>query len=153
MASLKQVTYVREQYKDSKARIFYIDIRTPGARYEQFYSKIKEDQNVSFTKGKVARITEDPETNDVILEAEDIMSGKKIKAKFDMVVLATGMVPSTKTAKIPGEISYTPEGFVAAAALKKGIYAVGTLKSPVDVARSVQDATGVAIKSIQSARR
>jgi quinone-modifying oxidoreductase subunit QmoA len=89
----------------------------------------------------------------VILEAEDIMSGKKIQATFDMVVLATGMVPSTRAAKIPGDITYTPEGFVAAAALKKGIYAVGTLKSPVDVARSVQDATGTAIKCIQSARR
>jgi len=152
MASMKQATYIREQYPDSKARIFYIDLRTPG-RYEQFYWKVKDDPNVSFTKGKVARITEDPETKDVIVEAEDIMAGKKIKARFDMVVLAAGMVPSTKTAQIPGEISYTPDGFVAAAALKKGIYAVGTLKSPVDVARSVQDATGVAIKSIQSARR
>jgi quinone-modifying oxidoreductase subunit QmoA len=152
MASMKQATYVREQYKDSKASIFYIDLRTPG-RYEQFYWKVKDDPNVSFTKGKVANITEDPETRDVLVEAEDIMAGKKIKMKFDMVVLAAGMVPSTKAAKIPGEISYTPDGFVAAASLKKGIYAVGTLKSPVDVARSVQDATGVAIKSIQSARR
>lgn len=153
MASLKQVTYLRDQYKDAKARIFYIDMRTPGTRYEQFYETIKQDQNVTFTKGKVARITEDPETGDVTLEAEDVMSGKKVKATFDMVVLATGMVPSTRAAKIPGEVSYTPEGFVAAAALKKGMTAVGTLKSPVDVARSVQDATGAAIKSIQSARR
>jgi len=152
MASMKQATYVREQYTDSKARIFYIDLRTPG-RYEQFYWKVKDDPNVSFTKGKVANITEDPETGDVFVEAEDIMAGKKIKIKFDMVVLAAGMVPSTKAVKIPGEVSYTPDGFVAAASLKKGIYAVGTLKSPVDVARSVQDATGVAIKSIQSARR
>ncbi|NJD57018.1 MAG: CoB--CoM heterodisulfide reductase iron-sulfur subunit A family protein [Nitrospirae bacterium] len=152
MASMKQATYVREQYKDSKASIFYIDLRTPG-RYEQFYWKVKDDPNVTFTKGKVANIIEDPETKDVIVEAEDIMAGKKIKMKFDMVVLAAGMVPSTKTAKIPGDITYTPDGFVAAASLKKGIYAVGTLKSPVDVARSVQDATGVAIKSIQSARR
>jgi len=152
MASMKQATYIREQYPDSTARIFYIDLRTPG-RYEQFYWKVKDDPKVSFTKGKVARITEDPESKNVILEAEDIMSGKKIQATFDMVVLATGMVPSTRAAKIPGDITYTPEGFVAAAALKKGIYAVGTLKSPVDVARSVQDATGTAIKCIQSARR
>jgi len=44
-----------EQYKDSKASIFYIDLRTPG-RYEQFYWKVKDDPNVSFTKGKVAMI-------------------------------------------------------------------------------------------------
>ncbi|GAB4483890.1 MAG: CoB--CoM heterodisulfide reductase iron-sulfur subunit A family protein [Thermodesulfovibrionales bacterium] len=153
MASLKQVTYVREQYPDSKAKIFYIDIRTPGTRYEHFYANVKADQNVSFVKGKVARITEDTATGNVTVEAEDILSGRKVKETFDLVVLATGMVPSTKGAKIPGDIAYTPEGFIAAAALKKGITAVGTLKSPVDVARSVQDATGAAIKSIQSARR
>ncbi len=152
MASLKQATYVREQYTDSKAEIFYIDIRTPG-RYEQFYWKVKDDPNVTLTKGKVAAISEDPATGDVILEAEDIFGGKKIRKTFDMVVLAAGMVPSTKNSKIPVEASLTPDGFVLPASLKKGIYAVGTLKSPVDVAKSVQDATGVAIKSIQSARR
>lgn len=152
MASLKQATYIREQYPDSKAEIFYIDIRTPG-RYEQFYWKVKDDPNVTLTKGKVARITEDPATGDVILEAEDIFGGKKIRKTFDMVILAAGMVPSTKNSKIPVEVSLTPDGFVKPASLKKGVYAVGTLKGPVDVAKSVQDATGVAIKSIQSARR
>ncbi|TAN42498.1 MAG: CoB--CoM heterodisulfide reductase iron-sulfur subunit A family protein [Nitrospirae bacterium] len=152
MASLKQATYLREQYPDSKANIFYIDIRTPG-RYEQFYWKVKEDPNITLTKGKIAKITDDPATGNPIVEAEDILSGKKIKQAFDMVVLATGMVPSTSASKVPVEVSYTPEGFVLPATLKKGVYAVGTLKSPVDVAKSVQDATGVAIKSIQSVRR
>ncbi len=152
MASLKQATYIREQYPDSSAQIFYIDIRTPG-RYEQFYWKVKEDPNITLTKGKIAKITDDPATGNPIVEAEDIHSGKKIKQAFDMVVLATGMVPSTNASKIPVEASYTPDGFVMSATLKKGVYAVGTLKNPVDVAKSVQDATGVAVKSIQSARR
>ena len=152
MASLKQATYLREQYPDSKVRIFYIDIRTPG-RYEQFYWKVKEDPNVTLTKGKVAKITEDSATGDVELVVEDVLAGNKITEKYDMVVLAAGMVPSTKASKVPGEISYTHDGFVVASYLKKGMYAVGTAKSPVDVAKSVQDATGVAIKTIQSARR
>jgi quinone-modifying oxidoreductase subunit QmoA len=152
MASLKQATYIREQNPDSKAKIFYIDIRTPG-RYEQFYWKVKEDPNITLTKGKVAKITDDPSTGNPIVEAEDILSGKKIKEEFDMVVLATGMVPSTSASKIPVDVSYTPDGFVMPATLKKGVYAVGTLKGPVDVAKSVQDATGIALKGIQSARQ
>jgi quinone-modifying oxidoreductase subunit QmoA len=152
MASLKQATYLREQYPDSKVRIFYIDIRTPG-RYEQFYWKVKEDPNVTLTKGKVAKITEDASTGDVEVTVEDVLAGRKITEKYDMVVLAAGMVPSTKASRIPGEISYTHDGFVVPSYLKKGMFAVGTLKSPVDVAKSVQDATGVAIKTIQSARR
>lgn len=152
MASLKQATYLREQYPDSKVSIFYIDIRTPG-RYEQFYWKVKDDPGVTLTKGKVAKITEDAATGDVELVVEDVLANNKIRGKYDMVVLATGMVPSTKASKIPGEISYTHEGFVVPAYLKKGMFAVGSAKSPVDVAKSVQDATGAAIKTIQSARR
>jgi len=153
LASLKHAMYVREQYPDSKVQIFYIDIRTPGLYEPRFYWKIKDDPNVIFTKGKVAGITEDPATKDVIVEVEDIYAGGKIKASFDMVVLATGMDVSTKSSKVGTDISYTPDGLVDDSALKKGIYAVGTLKSPADVARSVQDATGAAIKCIQSVNR
>lgn len=153
LASLKQTLYVREQYPDSKAQIFYIDLRTPGLYEHRFLWKVKEDPNVTLTKGKVAGISEDPATQDVIVEVEDIFGGSKVKATFDMVVLATGMVPSNGNAKNMKDVAYTPDGFVDASKTKKGVYAVGTLKSPVDVARSAQDATGVVIKSIQSLRR
>lgn len=151
MASLKQTTYVREQYPDSKVKIFYIDIRTPG-RYEQFYWKVRDDENVSLVKGKVARITEDAKTGDVIVEAEDIQSGKKIKENFDLVVLAAGMEASLKGAKMP-EMEQNSDGFVVPGKLKKGLMAVGVAKSPLDVQRSVQDATGAAVKCIQAVRR
>jgi len=153
LASLKQAMYVREQYPDSKAQVFYIDLRTPGLYEHRFLAKAKSDANIILTKGKVAGITEDPATKDVIVEVEDVFGGGKVKASFDMVVLATGMVPGTKETQIVKDIAYTPDGFVDASAAKKGVYAVGTLKSPADVVRSVQDATGVAIKSIQSLRR
>ncbi|MEW6570362.1 MAG: CoB--CoM heterodisulfide reductase iron-sulfur subunit A family protein [Nitrospirota bacterium] len=153
LASLKHALYVREQYADSKVQIFYIDIRTPGLYEHRFYWKVKEDPNVTLTKGKVAQITEDPGTKDVTVVVEDVYGGSKTKATFDMVVLATGMDPTTKTSKVGTNIPYTPDGLVDDAALKKGIYAVGTLKSPADVARSVQDATGIAIKCIQSLNR
>jgi quinone-modifying oxidoreductase subunit QmoA len=66
----------------------------------------------------------------VTVEVEDIYAGSKIKATFDMVVLATGMDLTTKGSKVGTDISYTPDGLVDDAALKKGIYAVGTLKKP-----------------------
>ena len=151
LASLKHAMYVREQYPEAKVQIFYIDIRTPGLYEQRFYWKIKDDPNVIFTKGKVAGIAEDAATKDVIVDVEDVYGGSKIKAKFDMVVLATGMDASGL--KVGTAISYTPDGLVDDAALKKGIYVVGTPKSPADVARSVQDATGAALKCIQSVNR
>ncbi len=151
LASLKQATYVRELYPDSTVKIFYIDIRTPGLFENRFYAKIQEDQNVSFLKGKVAKI-EQAQNGDVAVTAEDILGSGKITETFDMVVLATGMEPTARSLKGAG-IAVTDDGFVDQATLPKGIYATGTLKTPVDVARSAQDATGVVMKSIQSLRR
>jgi quinone-modifying oxidoreductase subunit QmoA len=151
LASLKQASYVRELYADSKAKIFYIDIRTPGLYENRFYAKLKADSNVSFLKGKVARVEQAP-NGDVKVTAEDIHGGGKITETFDMVVLATGMEPTARSLKGAG-VPVTDDGFVDQTTLPKGIYATGTLKTPVDVARSAQDATGVVMKSIQSLRR
>ncbi len=151
LASLKQATYVREQYGDSKVKVFYIDIRTPGLYENRFYAKLQQDANVSFLKGKVAKI-EQGENGDVKVTAEDIHGGGKITETFDMVVLATGMEPTAKSLSGAG-IKTTWDGFVDQAALPKGVYAAGTVKAPVDVARTAQDATAAVMKSIQSLRR
>src|SRR5574340_105550 len=123
LASLKQPTYIREANPKSKATIFYIDLRTPG-RYEKFYNKVKADTNVSFVKGKVAKVEEEAATGDVILTVEDTLSGKKIHEKFDMVVLATGMEPSTASVKVPGNAKYDENNFV----ISSEILATGCVK-------------------------
>jgi len=146
LGSLKQVTYVKEQYPDAKVFVFYIDIRAPGM-LEEFYKKVQAYEGLSIQKGKAAKIEEDPQTKDLIINAEDVASNTKIKEKVEMVVLATGIVPTTKTLKVP-EMTLDDYGFVAADS--PGIYAAGCAKRPADVSSSVQDATGVALKAIQS---
>jgi quinone-modifying oxidoreductase subunit QmoA len=147
MASLKQATYLREKDEEAEAYIFYIDLRTPG-RYEQFLWKVRDDEKVKLIRGKVAKVTQEPGTDNVVIEAEDTAVGDKVKMTFDMVVLAAGMVPSTKASPLPLPLSYTPDGFIIQELLPPGIYAVGTLKGPLDVTKSVQDATGAALKSL-----
>lgn len=150
LASLKQAHFVREQYPDSKVYVFYIDLRALG-RNEDFLVRIQEDENVRLIKGKIARVTEDPATRDVIVEAEDIEAGAISRVQVDMLVLATGMVPSTAKEKIPGAgVAFDEDGFILDTA---GIYGAGCVKRPLDVATTVQDATGAALKAIQSAVR
>lgn len=153
MASLKQITYVRDQYPDAEAYMFYIDIRTPGTAYERFLNKIKDDKNVKLIKGKVAKVSADPATGDVIVEAEDILAGGKIKVQVDMCVLATGMQPTISEVKLPSDIKINENGFAVIGEDQKGIYAVGCVKDPMDVAKSVQGATGAALKAIQTVGR
>jgi quinone-modifying oxidoreductase subunit QmoA len=152
LASLKQATYIREQNPESKVTIFYIDIRALG-RYEDFYTKVAADQNVTLVKGKVAKVTEDPATGDVIVEAEDIYGSGKSRVQVDLLVLATGMEPTTATEKMPGDVRYDESGFVLADQSKAGIYAAGCARKPLDVATTNRDATAAALKAMQSTVR
>ncbi|MFH1563287.1 MAG: heterodisulfide reductase subunit A, partial [Nitrospirota bacterium] len=138
-------TYLREAIPDSQAFMFYIDVRTPG-KYEDFLTKVKSDEKVSLIKGKVAAVEEDANTKELIVEAEDILAGKKIRVNVDMVVLACGMQP---TNGLSVNVNRDKNGFISTEQ-GNGIYAAGVAKRPADVSSSVQDATGAALRAIQS---
>ncbi len=150
MASLKQATYIREQYPDAKVYIFYIDVRAPGQRYEKFYQKIKEDENVILIKGKVAEVSEDAATGNITVVAENAVTGEKVKQTVELVVLATGMQPTAAGAKLPADLKYTEEGFILNDFEKGGMFAAGCANKPADVVSSNQNATGMALKAIQT---
>ena len=150
MASLKQATYIREAYPDAKIYIFYIDIRSPGQRYEKFYQTIKEDENVFLIKGKVAEVSEDPGTGNITVVAENAVTGAKIKQTVEMAVLATGMQPTAATDKLPSDLKYTEDGFIINDFEKGGMFAAGCANKPADVVSSNQNATGMALKAIQT---
>ncbi len=150
MASLKHATYIREQYPDAKIYIFYIDLRTPGLRYEKFYNKIKADDKVFFIKGKVAEVTEDPATKNITVVAENAVTGEKVRQTVEMAVLATGMQPTAAISKPPAELNYNPDGFIINDFNKGGMFAAGCANKPADVVSSNQNATGMALKAIQT---
>ena len=150
MASLKQATYVRERYPEAKIYVFYIDLRTPGYRYEKFYEKIKEDENIFLIKGKVAEVSEDPGTKNITVVAENAVTGEKIHQTVDMAVLATGMQPTTATAKLQADLSYNEDGFILNDFESGGMFAAGCANKPADVVSSNQNATGMALKAIQT---
>jgi quinone-modifying oxidoreductase subunit QmoA len=153
MASLKQATYVRERYPEAKIYIFYIDLRAPGQRYEKFYQTIKDDPNVFFVKGKVAEVSEDPDSKAVTVVAENAVTGEKTKQTVDLVVLATGMQPTAANAKLPADLKYNADGFIINDYEKGGMFAAGCANKPADVVSSNQNATGMALKAIQTLAR
>jgi quinone-modifying oxidoreductase subunit QmoA len=150
MASLKQATYIRERYPEAKIYIFYIDLRAPGYRYEQFYKKIKEDENVFFIKGKVAEVSEDPGSKNITVVAENAVTGEKIHQTVEMVVLATGMQPTAANTKLPADLTYNEDGFIINDFEKGGMFAAGCANKPADVVSTNQNATGMALKAIQT---
>jgi quinone-modifying oxidoreductase subunit QmoA len=150
MASLKQATYIREQYPDAKIYIFYIDLRTPGQRYEKFYKQVKEDENIFFIKGKVAEVSEDPATQNITVVAENAVTGEKIHQSVELVVLATGMQPTAKDNPLPANLKTDENGFIVNDLDKGGMFAAGCANKPLDVVSSNQNATGMALRAIQT---
>jgi quinone-modifying oxidoreductase subunit QmoA len=150
LASLKQATYVREQNPDAKIFIFYIDLRAPGT-YGFFAQKVQSGGQVSAIKGKVAKIVQDPSTRDLIVEAEDILSGQKIQVHADLVVLATGMAASLDQDS-PAGLNHDKDHFLLPEESAPGIFAAGCARGPVDVATAAQDATAAALKAMGAIR-
>ena len=144
LASLKQATYVREQYPDSKVTICFIDIRTPD-RLEDFYVKVQKDEGVSFVKSKIADISEDPETGEVSLNGEDTLGGKRFDTTADLVVLATGIVPNK-----PAFALKTDDYGFALDEQPGGHFPAGCMMRPEEVSSTVQDGTAAALRAIQT---
>jgi quinone-modifying oxidoreductase subunit QmoA len=147
-ASLKQSTYVREQYPEAQIYIFYIDLRTPG-RLEDFLQARQEDEKITLIKGKVANIEEDA-SGDLTVMAEDVLGGGLVRQKVNMVVLAAGIVPSEIGTEVPSGFVRDEHGFLVAEQSQPGILAAGCAKRPVEVAACVRDATGTALKALQN---
>lgn len=145
-ASLKQATYIRKLFPETKVTIFYIDVRTPG-QLQEFSSKVLADEGIELIKGKVGKVEEDAQTGNLLVTAEDVAGSRKITRTFDLVVLATGIVP--ETSGLPKEWKADEFGFLENGS--PGIFAAGCVKRPATVSATVRDATGAALRALQTA--
>ncbi len=150
MASMKQARYVREQLPETDIHIFYIDVRSPG-RLEDFYMACQDDEKINFHRGKVARVTEEDGTGNLIIEAENTLTGDITKMTVDMVVLATGMVPNTKSTPPPLDTKLDDFGYIDQENTS-GVIGAGNSMRPLEVSATIQDATGAALKGIIAAK-
>jgi len=117
--SLKQALYVNEKDRETKIFILYKDIRTPGES-ELFYKQVQQEENIFLTKGEVSSIVED--NNELVITLKDTLFGEDVIVRSEMVVLATGMVPSTYVDLFEekGEDKLTSDGKKEAAGAEQG---------------------------------
>ena len=122
--SLKQALYIREKYPDVLIYIIYRDMRTP-AQYELFYKRVQNEDNVFFTKGEIVNVNKNG-NGSILIDIDNTLLGDKIQIETDVVVLATGMVPSTLVGniesenKVPAQEGKTLDGKKAAASAEVG---------------------------------
>ncbi len=99
--SLKQALYVREKYPNANIYIIYKDLRSPS-QFEKFYANVQEEENIFFTKGEIASVAK---TNgNITINVTDTLLGEDIEVSADMLVLAAGMVPTTRVDEEPAPV-------------------------------------------------
>ncbi len=147
MASLKQTQYVRDAHGEAaKSTVYYIDIRAID-RFEDFYQKVQQDPTVAFVKSKVARIAQ-ASNGDPVLHGVDTEGYHRYATAHDLVVLAIGMEPESNGVPLPADVITDASGFIEGSK-DGGMVAAGSASSPLDVNRSVQSATGAALRAIK----
>ena len=91
MYTAKHAMLVREKYPDTDVHVFYIDVRTPGKNFDEFYRRAVEQYGVDYIKGMVGKVA--PENGKLMVQGSDLINNCQVKIEADMVVLATAIEP------------------------------------------------------------
>ncbi len=160
MYSLK-LAHLLKEHTEAEIYNFYIDMRTPGKGYEEFYDKLL-NEGVHFIRGRVSEVTDwavtDEEKNKLIIRVEDTLIGVVRRIPVDMVVLSLGLEPGKDSQEIRRlfNISCSNEGFflerhpklAPVETFTDGIFIAGACQGPKDIPESVAQAGAAASQAL-----
>jgi heterodisulfide reductase subunit A len=159
MYSLKFAHLVHERLPNAEVYNFYIDIRSAGKRYEEFYQRVLAE-GANLIRGRAAEVTDvarlPDEEGKLIVQAEDTLIGQQRRIPVDMVVLSIGIQArhdATEVAQIFG-LGCDFDGFFIERhpkldpvfTMTEGISIVGTCQGPMDIPDSVAQGAAAAAR-------
>lgn len=144
----------RHAVPDGRFYLFFMDMRTDGKMYEEFYQRAASEDHLVFLRGRVARVFR--EGDRLVVWGVDTLSGRRIEVACDLVVLALGMVPSPGTAKLAEllGVELDETGFFKESdrrlrpfeSTREGVFLAGCCQGPKDIPECVAQATGCAAR-------
>ena len=153
MYSAKHAHQIIEKIPDANVFIFYMDVRTPGKGYEEFYDRTRED-GANYIRGRVSKIYK--EGKRLVCKGEDSLLGRPVLVEADMVILETAMIPTDNIRELTGALSIAvdAEGWIQEAHPKlrpvetqtAGVFLAGTCQGPKDIPDTVAQASAAAAK-------
>ncbi len=159
MYSLKLAHLVQE-HTVAKIYNFYIDMRTPGKAFEEFYTRTAEE-GVTMIRGRVAEIYPDMEDSSgkrLLVTAENTLLGRMVKIPVDMVILSTGLEAQADAQNVRRmfNISCSWDGFFMEKHPKlapvntftEGVFIAGCCQGPKDIPDTVAQAGGAAAEAL-----
>ena len=157
MYTAKHAMLIRDKYPDTNVTVFYIDVRTPGKNFDEFYRRAVEDYGVNYIKGQVGKVAPQADGS-LLVQGVDLLENKQIRKKADMVVLATAIEPNADVRKIATMLtaSIDTNNFLTEAHPKlrpvesptAGVFLSGVCQGPKDIPETVAQAGAAAVKVI-----
>ena len=156
MYTAQHARLCREQYPDTDVYVFYIDVRTPGKNFDEFYRRAVEEYGVHYIKGMVGKVV--PENGKLKVQASDLIGGRQLHIDADMVVLAAAIEPDETARPLATMLtaSMDTNDFFTEAHPKlrpvesptAGIFLSGACQGPKDIPETVAQAGAAASKVI-----
>lgn len=157
MYTAKHAMLIRDKYPDVNVTVFYIDVRTPGKNFDEFYRRAVEEYGVNYIKGQVGKVIPQPDGK-LLVQGADLLDNKQILKEADMVVLAAAIEPNKDVRKIATMLtaSIDTNNFLTEAHAKlrpvesptAGIFLSGVCQGPKDIPETVSQAGAAAVKAI-----
>ncbi|MEM2941771.1 MAG: CoB--CoM heterodisulfide reductase iron-sulfur subunit A family protein [Thermoproteota archaeon] len=156
MYSIKEAIIAKEHVPTKlDCTIFYMDIRAYGKEFDAYYERAQEEYGIRFVRSRVASITEDSATGNLLVHYVGEDETPRIE-EFDMVILSTGMQPPKEVEKLAKALGIKlnkyrfceTNTFTPLETSKPGIYVCGAFSSPKDIPESVAQASGAAAKAM-----
>ena len=156
MYTAKHAMLCREKYPDTEVYVFYIDVRTPGKNFDEFYRRAVEEYGVHYIKGQVGKVV--PQNGVLKVQASDLLENRQLHIDADMVILATAMEPDPTARALATQLtaSMDTNDFFTEAHPKlrpvesptAGVFLSGACQGPKDIPDTVAQAGAAAAKVI-----
>ncbi len=156
MYTAKHAMLIREKYPDTQVNVFYIDVRTPGKNYDEFFRRAVEQYGVNYIKGMVGKVYN--ENGKLMVQGSNLIDNEQVTIESDLVVLATAIEPEPSVRKIATLLtaSIDTNNFLTESHAKlrpvesptAGVYLAGVCQGPKDIPETVSQASACAAKVI-----
>ena len=156
MYTAKHAMLIREKYPDTEVHVFYIDVRTPGKNYDEFFRRAVEQYGVDYIKGMVGKVYN--ENGKLMVQGSNLIDNEQVTIESDLVVLAVAIEPEPSVRKIATLLtaSIDTNNFLTESHAKlrpvesptAGVYLAGMCQGPKDIPETVSQASACAAKVI-----
>ena len=157
MYTAKHAMLTREKYPDTDVYVFYIDVRTPGKNFDEFYRRAVEEYGVHYIKGMVGKVAPRSDGK-LMVQASDLLDNQQLHIEADLVVLAAAIEPDKSARPLATMLtaSMDTNDFFTEAHPKlrpvesptAGIFLSGACQGPKDIPETVSQASAAAAKVI-----